>query len=364
MQTYDDSRGNDSNYKLQSEIIRKLNSEPKNSESVTKLAKKLGRRQEEVSRQLRKLLKYNLVSFEEKPDYITGKNTHSYNLTTLGRICKIIVTNFSMISTDLSQFVNSDSKIIKECVEKSINYINVDDKAIEKNEEPIRYCELADSFHDQSILYSLEKMKIPVKEQIKRKTSNERLEMVLDKKCDITMIPTFTLDEISKNDSKQIVVIGAINNNCMPPHLVVNNRKKQDVVYEGGYSRRRLASTITEKPSKVTESELLNGVKDQDFKSFVLSNLNYILFQEELGFKSDNSLNHDSFIITNEDAVLANSHIKSIYREHYDLLRYYNTGMLTKNVVDYVKDELIPYIRRNENIFQELNKKINSEISN
>lgn len=347
------------NYKLQREILKELSNK---SSTVKELAGKLERRQEDISRQLSDLLRNNLVNYENEYDQYSGRRTHKYSLTTLGRISLLMVEDYYMFSSGLTSFVKNNSEI-KNHVQNSIHVLERQDKEIAKNEEPINYCKLQYSFHDQPLLAALKLMNVPVKKIVETKNSNERFSNVLEKKCDLAIVPSFALMEIAKErqDYKDLVIIGVLRNNCVPPKLVKDDFD-DEIFFTGGYTRKKMASSVSQNPIEVTDTELLKGIRDDDYKSFVINSTDSLLLQMETNKIPVESFNHDSILITNKDAIIQNKHLKTIYRRHENLLSSLNTSFLTKHVGYYIKNELLPYIKQNDNIFRELNRKINSEI--
>jgi len=348
--------------RLQRKILQELSKQPL---AVKQLAEKLGKRIEDVSRQLGSLSRLDLVNYVNEYDPHYGRRVHKYNITTLGRITFLLIGNFSMDSSAISKFIKTENGLIRDYLLNGIKLIETDDSEIEKTDEPLRYCELENSFHDQPLLASLEKMKIPVKETVAMKTSNQRLSSILDKKCDLAILPVLSLDEISKNKDavNDIMVIGALTDNFVRPKFFSGDFSDEDVFYYGGYSRKKFARDQDKNPVEVKGNELLKGIHDGDFKSFVANDPDALLLEIEFNYMPKSSFMHHSFVVSNSDAFTKNAYLKKIYRNHETLLSVVrNPDVLTKHVGEYAKNELLPYIKQKEKIFPKLNSKINSEL--
>lgn len=347
------------NDKLQYDLLRFLNDE---SQNVKKLSTRSNKRAEEISKQLGYLRSNYLVYYEEGYDDFFGRRTHVYHLSTLGKMSLNVVNEFSMISSSLNYYVPKKKKD-DEIMQKNTLVLKRESTKHTTSPEPLRYCKLQYSFHDQPLLSSLKRSGISIKKQNEVKTSNERIDQVANKRADLAIVPDIALlDNENKKILRDVIVIGILKNNCVPPKLIKDD-KQQEIIYSGGFSRKKMASTYSKKTNNIPDDELLKGVKDGDYASFVMNDPDAMLFQIESNKTAKERFLHDSFIITNNDGIAKNGYLKTIYKTHEYLIRSTNTSDLLRDVGHYTKDELLPYIKDKAKIFSSINEKLNLEFS-
>jgi len=352
-------------FQLQYEILHRLEKSP---DSVKGLTNKLGRRTELISRQLGFLLKNKIVIYEDKYDDFYGRRVHFYHITDLGKMTLQTVDNNRIDTSDIYAVAsNTDSEIIKKLASQSIEKFETSQDSWNGN-EPLSFCKLGTTFNDQPIIAGLQRMNIELEEIDENGgSSGERLEKILDKKCDLAIIPKVTLTEYfkEKKNLSDVVLLAAMNGSTPTKRVENMDENSKDVYYSGGHGTKKLARLASKNPVELDHNDLLKAIKDKDVNNFATYDQDILPILFEGNYKISDTYKDENFLVTNTDSInnLSQFH-KKIFFQTDNVFRYMRSkNLLLKQVIPYVSSDLYGYVRKNKKIFRRLNQRLESEMS-